>query len=80
MTEKLFKPWKKSELQIKLESEGWILITNVKTGEDYRKKLHELYRVYKEVKSEDAYDTEGILIQDTDLVAVYARGKNQGTP
>ena len=79
MTEKLFRPWKKSELQIKLESEEWILITNVKTGGEYMRKLQELHKVYKEVKSEEAYDTEGILIQDHNLVAVYARGKNQET-
>ncbi len=79
MTEKLFRRWKKSELQKELESEGWRWETNVRTGEDHRKKVENLYKSYEEVRTEEAYNIDGALIQDKGVVAIYVRGRKQET-
>jgi hypothetical protein len=71
----------KSDLQKRLEGEGWELLTNLSDSKishthpecPHYNYLEDLKRQGMEVKLASAYDCEGKLIQDAS--AVYARAK-----
>ncbi len=65
---------KKSDLQIKLESEGWRFMENLYVGEDkcpYSDPIPNYREVHKEVEISNAYDIYGDIVPEH--VSIYVR-------
>ena len=62
----------RSHIELSLEKEGWTSIGNF--GRDT--KLERLKKIYREFRTEQAYDFRGNIL-DEGYVAVYVRGRKE---
>ena len=79
--------WKKSPLQLQLESEGWEWLTNyrIASEDDFNPEgdptLNELKRIYDhrypEVRFEQSYDANATPLSKEDTIAIYIRRDKQ---